>query len=115
VTAPGISDDKDDIHEMKGENSEIGTDAQSTTPFEKAKVLLVSYAIPGNVFPVTPQDIDKPLRGNPIRNGYNSHLALVNPKNFENIVETIDRDNFTGEFIIEQQSQLLPAFVVYLK
>jgi len=85
-------------------------------------VILVSYTIPGNVYPLIEDDLhkEKPLQGNPVKNGYNSHLVLLDPT-AKTVVEgnTSDGENgdttCVGQFVIEQPSQLVPAFVVHIQ
>jgi len=67
------------------------------------------------VYPVTENDLtkEKPVVGNPVKNGYNSHLALVAPET-EEIVSNLGGP-YIAQFVIEQRSQIIPAFIVQLK
>jgi len=91
----------------------------------KNNVILVSYAIPGNVYPISSEDLhkEKPLQGNPIKNGYNSHLALVHPttcdivdgNSNDNEGHGIDHQKIVGQLAIEQPAQLVPALIVHTR
>lgn len=80
-------------------------------------VILVSYTIPGNVFPLISEDLkkEKPLQGNPVKNGYNSHLVLLDAKTNEVVDDVSDDVKHVGQFVIEQPSQLIPALVIHLQ
>jgi len=88
----------------------------NTAPIsQKFDTFLISYVIPGNVFPISPDDLtkSKPVTGNPIKAGYNSHFVLVHKETEE--IANLETGNQMAEIVIGQQAQIIPAFVVRTK
>jgi len=117
ATSPSITHPNGEkVEEKQGEKEGEEDEKEEKKKVEgEKKVVLISYAIAGNAFPIIAGDLkkEKPLVGNPVKNGYNSHVALVDPLT-GNIVEDLDGDH-VAEFVIEQKSQLTPAFVIRVK
>lgn len=99
-----------------GQGIYVSNSPGATKESEEKKFLLISYVIAGNVYPLIEGDLkkEKPIAGNPVKNGYNSHIALVDPDNRENIVSDLEK-SYVAEFVIEQRSQVIPAFIFHLK
>jgi len=98
-----------------------------TVPYisrQKAPVIIVSWVLPGNVYPVIensePSDTtqepkglaqkhqEASLKGAPIQNGYNSHYVVVDEDG--KIGHPQSKELF-NEFVIAQESQIVPAFI----
>ncbi|CAK7994547.1 Hypothetical protein POVR1_LOCUS71 [uncultured virus] len=82
---------------------------------KKQPVLIFSWVLPGNVYPVIQSHEDpNSLMGGAIRNGYNSHYVVTDRKGY-----CCKNDKFVGdkynEFVIAQESQIVPAFIVELE
>jgi len=80
--------------------------------FEKPTIL-ISWVIPGNIYPVVESHKDDScsLLGHALRAGYNSHYVCVDKKG--NVIRTADDESY-DELVIEQESQICPAFVLHL-
>jgi len=77
---------------------------------KKNPALILSFVIPGNVFPVTEsKDSEDSLLGKPITKSCGSHYALVTKDGLV-CKQRMESDYFT-EIVIEQESQILPSFV----
>eukprot|EP01126_Amoeba_proteus_P032796 TRINITY_DN3202_c0_g1_i12.p1 TRINITY_DN3202_c0_g1~~TRINITY_DN3202_c0_g1_i12.p1 ORF type:complete len:1533 (-),score=260.60 TRINITY_DN3202_c0_g1_i12:146-4744(-) len=75
--------------------------------------ILISYVVPGNIFPVTEhQTSPESLVGTAIKSGYNSHYVLTQ-KNGTPLKKRTTR--FYDELVIGQEAQICPAYVVKLK
>jgi len=72
--------------------------------------LILSYTLPGNVFPVT-EDHQGPksLVGAAIKNGYSSHFIVTNGKG--SALDHVQNDEIYDEMVIPQESQITPAFI----
>jgi len=81
--------------------------------FEKPTVI-ISWVIPGNVYPVVESHKDEAcsLLGHALRAGYNSHYVCVTKKG--NVIQSADEEAY-DELVIEQESQICPAYVIYLE
>jgi len=77
---------------------------------KKNPALILSFVIPGNVFPVTEsKDGADSLLGKPITKSCGSHYALVTKDGLV-CKQRMEKDYFT-EIIVEQEAQILPSFV----
>lgn len=80
-----------------------------TTP---EPAVIISYIIPGNIYPVRESaDSENTLRGSAIKPGYDSHYVITNKEG--NIASTKCKELF-DEFVIDQEGQIAPAFILYL-
>jgi len=80
---------------------------------KKHPALILSYLIPGNALPV----IEHPhspnsYMGKVITPGYQSHYVLTTGKGMP--LETIKKDGFYDEIVINQESQVCPAYIFEL-
>ena len=76
-------------------------------------VIIVSYVIPGNVYPVIEHAAgEDSLRNPPIKAGYNSHFCLTN-KDGQVWDSSVDEECF-DELVISQEAQVVPAFIINL-
>ena len=71
----------------------------------KDPVILISYILPGNVYPVT----ETTLAGKPLMSGYQSHYVKTN------IAGKIDKDGEYDELVVSQECQILPMYLVELE
>ena len=75
--------------------------------------VIVSYVNMGNIFPVTePHNASNSLKGQALKSGYNSHLVLTGRDGF--IYEERNNDIICDEIVVNQESQILPAFLIEL-
>lgn len=87
-----------------------------TLPYSCGKrrpAVIVSYINMGHIFPVT-EDHKGPhsLKGQALKSGYNSHLALTGKEGY--IYNELDDVVVCDEIVVNQESQILPAFLVEL-
>jgi len=81
-------------------------------------VVLLNFVAVGNVFPVVAQDMPK-LSGQNCYKNYDCHYAPVipkdsnNPKEVNYIAINIGQEPVYDEFVIFQESQVIPRFAVY--
>lgn len=74
-------------------------------------IFIISFIIPGNVFPVVEDpNGEESLKGKPNKVGYQSHYVSVNKEGFP--PEDPKKAEY-DEFVIFQESQVLPRYVVY--
>jgi len=74
--------------------------------------IIVSYVLPGNVYPVTEgHKGPTKLLGGPIKNGYSSHYVCTN--RMGDCLEDPSSE-FYDEFVIPQESQITPAFIFHI-
>jgi len=76
----------------------------------KEPVILLCYALPGNIFPVveSPKAADH-LVGAALKTGYQSHYILTNRQG--EISDFGSPDHF-DELVIPQESQVIPAYIL---
>jgi len=95
--------------------------ASQYSPSKGSKLFVLCLAILGNPFPVTekPQDDNKQrsgYNGKPCRPGYHSHFSVVGQegpsKGFPVEGEVVEEGLRALEFVIFEESQLLPLFMV---
>jgi len=81
---------------------------------KKKPALVIAYICPGNVYPVIemPKGEDT-LNGQPMKNGYNSHFVVTTKNGFPP-AEQPKKGRFYDEFVIPQESQIMPAFLLSL-
>jgi len=78
---------------------------------KRTPTIIISYLNMGNVFPVTESHTSADtLMGKPIKSGYHSHYALVKKDGY--IYD--GKDEPENEFVIPQESQILPSFIIIL-
>jgi cysteine-rich repeat protein len=87
-----------------------------TLPYSCGKrrpAVIISYINMGHIFPVT-EDHKGPrtLKGQALKSGYNSHLALTGKEGF--IYDELKDVVVCDEIVVNQESQILPAFLVEL-
>jgi len=81
-------------------------------------VVILNFIGVGNIFPVTFEDMSK-IFGKNCHKNYDCHYAPVVPKNKDNPDEvnyvglSHDEDPIYDEFVLFQESQILPRFAVY--
>jgi len=85
------------------------------TPYFATKpepALIIAYIIPGNTFPVTenPTGPSK-LVGTPLKTGYQSHYVVTTSSGLP--VKTPSQNCF-DELVINQEAQVVPAFILKL-
>jgi len=97
----------------------FSTYAQYTFPYFMQRdnpCVVISYIIPGNPYPVVEHHLKKNnLVGQGLKPGFNSHYALTNKDGF--IVtqsDDLEKELIFNEFVINQESQIVPAFIVDL-
>lgn len=74
-------------------------------------IFIISFIIPGNVFPVVEDpNGEESLKGKPNKVGYQSHYVSINKEGFP--PEDPKKAEY-DEFVIFQESQVLPRYVVY--
>lgn len=79
---------------------------------KRRPAVILSYINMGNPYPVTERhDGPKSFKGAAIKSGYNSHVVRTSKRGF--IYQEAD-DVLCDEFVIPQESQILPAFIVEL-
>jgi len=78
---------------------------------EKVKIFIISYLIPGNIYPVTEEakGSSNSLAGRPSISGYQSHGVLVNSKGMISNGKGVIYD----ELVVFQESQIVPKYVVF--
>eukprot|EP01126_Amoeba_proteus_P005367 TRINITY_DN11794_c0_g1_i3.p1 TRINITY_DN11794_c0_g1~~TRINITY_DN11794_c0_g1_i3.p1 ORF type:complete len:298 (-),score=75.34 TRINITY_DN11794_c0_g1_i3:228-1121(-) len=98
---------------------------------KKTPALIISFVIPGNIYPVTEahDDTKGSLLGTPIKTGYQSHYVLTNesggifsmpggnPKKQRKSRgdgHLQKKSPVYDEIVIAQESQILPSFVLYV-
>jgi len=87
-------------------------------PYAQSKedpAIILSYVIPGNIYPVLEDHKGKnSLMGLAIkaREGYNSHYVIT--KQDGNVFQEIGERPVYDELVIDQESQVTPAFVLQL-
>jgi len=74
--------------------------------------IIISYLIPGNTYPATEHPFTKPesLIGTNLQKGYQSHYIRTDTTG----MPTTNTDNFYDEIVINQESQVCPAFIIEL-
>eukprot|EP01126_Amoeba_proteus_P048719 TRINITY_DN5652_c0_g1_i7.p1 TRINITY_DN5652_c0_g1~~TRINITY_DN5652_c0_g1_i7.p1 ORF type:complete len:321 (+),score=61.90 TRINITY_DN5652_c0_g1_i7:897-1859(+) len=105
-----------------GKGIYFSTYADYSVPYLTAKeqpVIIVSYVLPGNIYPVTEQhNGPNALTGTAMKNGHQSHYVvtsydgLISP-----VVEqqpNVAENDIFDEIVISQESQILPSFVLYV-
>jgi len=77
------------------------------------KVLIISYVVPGNVYPVveSPHDEKNSLKGQPVKNGYQSHYTIVGS---DGLPADAKKQCF-DELVVFQENQVIPKYVVIVK
>jgi len=77
---------------------------------KKVPTIIISYIIPGNPYPVT-ENPQKPenLTGAAPKDAYQSHYVIVSPIGTPPSTEI---DHFYDELVINQESQILPLFLL---
>eukprot|EP01127_Copromyxa_protea_P023803 TRINITY_DN9098_c0_g1_i1.p1 TRINITY_DN9098_c0_g1~~TRINITY_DN9098_c0_g1_i1.p1 ORF type:complete len:1383 (-),score=196.66 TRINITY_DN9098_c0_g1_i1:117-4265(-) len=77
-------------------------------------VFIVSYILPGNVYPVTEKSTDaKNLQGKPTKSGYNSHYVVTTAEQEPPSQPT--EGIIFDEIVIPQDAQTTPVFVLTLE
>jgi len=76
-------------------------------------VLILSFVTPGNVYPVVenPKEVDS-LLASAIKPGYNSHYVLTCRNGM--VITQIETETFYDELVVDQESQVLPAYILVL-
>jgi len=123
ISSNGFQSTAEDSNGKFGQGVYFTTDALFSLPLTfpensvpESPCIIISYVIPGNVFPVTEKsNSSTSLIGNPIKAGYNAHYIVVDKAG-----EAVDavknfKDKMFEEMVISQDSQVTPAFVVQLK
>mmetsp|Transcript_12998 Transcript_12998/g.14405 ORF Transcript_12998/g.14405 Transcript_12998/m.14405 type:complete len:833 (+) Transcript_12998:58-2556(+) len=84
--------------------------------------IIIAFAAPGNVYPTIehPHSSENSLKGQPGKPGYQSHFVLVDKKGLPYKEPKRKRRKsrpayFTTEFVIFQEAQVLPTYVVFMK
>jgi len=95
----------------------FSTHSQYTFPYYMSRdnpSLLISYIIPGNPYPVIEHHQKKGnLVGQALKAGFNSHYVLCNKDgNVISQIDDLDQDSIYNEFVISQESQIVPAFII---
>ena len=79
------------------------------------EVLLVAFASPGKVFPVSEHPLGSgSLKGKPCMQGYNSHYTLSNRMDAIPINGSFNTQRDEDNLVIFNPVQVLPAFILYL-
>ena len=79
---------------------------------KRRPAVVISYINMGNPYPVTERhDTSNSFKGRAIKPGYNSHIVRTNKRGR---VYAESDDTLCDEFVIPQESQILPAFIVEL-
>jgi len=123
ISSNGFQSTAEDSNGKFGQGVYFTTDALYSLPLAypensvlESPCVIISYVIPGNVFPVTEKSNSATsLIGNPIKSGYNAHYIVVDKTG--EAVDTVNnfKDKMFEEMVISQDSQITPAFVVQLK
>jgi len=96
-----------------GKGVYLTTNCLYATPYFLSKTnpaLLVCFAFLGNIYPVVEDHKGKgSLLGKPLLPGYNSHYVLTNKNGF---VCTDFRVQYFTEIVVEQESQIIPAYIL---
>jgi len=92
-------------------------DQAYTIPYivsRRQPTLILSWVVPGNVFPVTESHCDPAvsLLGSAIKSGYNSHWVVCRRDGMA--VSTCQENDSYAEVVIPQESQIVPAFIFLL-
>jgi len=79
-------------------------------------VVLMSWLLPGNVFPVTEaHDGEKSLLGSALQNGYNSHYVLTDSSGkCLRVPKAKHQGMIYDEFVVNQESQISPSIIFVL-
>jgi len=78
---------------------------------KKNPVILISFVLPGNIFPVSEshRDNTRSLLGTPIKSGFQSHYVLVKA---DGTVCPQIMNQYYDELVIDQEAQILPGFLM---
>jgi len=75
----------------------------------KNPAALVAFVFLGHTYPVVESpDADNSLLGCPLQSGFNSHYVLTNRHGGIRV----DKEKHFAEIVVEQESQILPAFIL---
>jgi len=97
----------------------FSTYAQYTFPYIEPHdnpSIMISYIVPGNIYPVieNPRQKDN-LIGKGVKGGFNCHYVLCNKDGMViSADEGYTKENIFNEFVIHQESQIVPAFIIDL-
>jgi len=81
-------------------------------PHGKHAAIIISYILPGNVYPVTEDhQSDRGLTGCALKGGFNSHFVATTRHG--NIIAT-EMEECYDELVIKQETQICPVYVVNL-
>jgi len=81
------------------------------------KAVMINWILIGNPFPVTesPQS-ENSLKGKPIKSGYDCHYCVVDSSGLPyDQSDSPAMKKMFDEFVVSQESQVLPAFVLFLE
>lgn len=98
-----------------GQGMYFSSSAIYTLPYFATKaepVILLCWLIPGNTFPVT-EDPNSPdsLKGKPLKGGYQSHYVVTDQNGVVTGPLTANRYD---EIVVNQEAQVVPAYVIYV-
>jgi len=99
-------------------HAEYALDLYSQADAEGLKALLVCWVLVGNSYPCVefPNKQTSPLFGKPLKPPHDSHFVTVNKNGLPvHPVNGIKDGPVYDEFVIEQESQILPAYVLLVK
>jgi len=99
-----------------GQGMYFSSSIQYAIPYFTTKAspcLVLCYALPGNVYPVTEEaSSPRSLTGKPVMTGYHSHYVLTNHSGG---VYDVNRDPaFFDEIVFFQECQVVPAYMILL-
>jgi len=77
----------------------------------RTPTILISYVLPGNVYPVIEDHLSEAsLAGKGLKGNATSHYVVTNKKG--RAITEMDPEGTFDEFVIPQESQIVPAFLV---
>jgi len=96
-------------------NEKIAKSTNQNLP-EKPLIVILSWVSMASIYPVTEKpDSPESLQGKAIGGGYDSHYTLVCQPKYYPVTTDADLKNKLAEFVVSQENQTLPKYILYLK
>jgi len=84
-------------------------------PKKNNPMLIITYVIPGNVYPVTEvPESEQSLCGCPLMAGYSSHYILTDLEGYPHSKDQKIMPDVYDELVVAQEAQIIPAFLLKL-